>query len=182
MATRPERRLTYDDYVHFPEGQRWELIDGEAYVVPSPNRRHQQILGRLYILIADHLDRHGGGEAYVAPFDVVLDSSGDVVQPDIVFVTDERIDVLTDANIWGTPSWVIEILSDPRRDRKLKLSRYERFGIPEYWITDPDADRVEIYRLEDGRYAAPQTIRAPESASPLQPRGIAIDLNHLFRR
>ncbi len=180
MATRPERKLTYDDYVDFPEGERYELIDGEVYVVPSPNEKHQRVLGELYRQVANHVKQHGGGRVYSAPFDVVLDP-GDVLQPDLVFVADADLDVLTEANVWGTPTWVVEILSSkPERDRKLKLPRYERFGVSEYWIVDPFADRVEVLRLERGAYGEPVILEPPHVARPLLPPGLEIDLAELF--
>jgi Uma2 family endonuclease len=183
LATKPERRLTYEDYVGFPEGERWEVIDGEAFVVPSPNRRHQLIAGEIYRQTANHLKVHGGGEVYIAPFDVVLDPS-DILQPDVVFIAAQDLGVLTDANVWGTPTWVVEVLSPshPERDKRLKLQRYERFGVPEYWIVDPSEDTVEIHRLSAGSYGMPTVVRPPGQASPLLPEGLALDLREAFRR
>lgn len=180
VATRP--KLTYEDYLHFPEGERYELIDGEAWMVPAPNFRHQDMLLRLARCVADHLDAHGGGRVIMAPFDVVL-SDPDVLQPDLVFIADGDLDVLTEANVWGTPSWVVEILSkDVRRDRVLKRQRYERFGVPEFWIVDPVNDLLEVYRLESGRYGDPVVMRSTDAASPLAPEGLTIDLSSIFRR
>ena len=182
MATRPERRITYEDYVTFPDNERWEIVDGEAFLVPSPNESHQRVVGELHLQIGGYLKTYGGGRVYVAPFDVVLDPGGDIVQPDIVFIADEDMHVLTDANVRGRPSWAIEVLSPshPDRDRKLKLGRYERFGIPEYWICDPEAEAVEIYRLEGERYGEPTVMRAPERPSPLRPSGLSVDLSDVF--
>ncbi|MEX0874261.1 MAG: Uma2 family endonuclease [Actinomycetota bacterium] len=180
MATRPENKLTYDDYVTFPEDARYELIDGEAYVVPAPNTKHQQILSELYLQVGNHLKKHGGGRAFFAPYDVVLDP-GDVLQPDLVFIADEHLGVLTEANVWGTPSWVVEVLSkDEARDRKLKFQRYERFGVPEYWIIDPATDRLEVYRLEGGTYQDTLVFAPPAHVSPLRPAALSIDLGQLF--
>lgn len=182
MATRPDRKLTYEDYLHFPEGERYELIDGEAWMVAAPNTRHQDIAGRLYVVTHNHLDVRGGGRVFIAPFDVVLDP-GDVLQPDVVFIADDDLDVLTDANIWGTPSWVAEVFShDVRRDRVLKLQRYERFGVPEVWLLDPIDDALEIYRLTNGTYGEPMVARPPDIARPLVPMGLEIDLAYVFRR
>ncbi len=181
MAVRPSRKLTYDDYVDFPETDRWELIDGEAYVVPAPNTKHQRVLLRLLFEIQLHLRGHGGGEVFVAPFDVVL-SPHDVLQPDVIFVAQADEDVLTEANIKGTPTWVIEVLSPshPVRDRKLKLARYERFKVPEYWIVDPIADRIEVYRLQGDSYPPASIVAAPDVATPLSPTGFSVDLDALF--
>ncbi len=181
MATRPRRKLTYDDYVDFPEGERYELIDGDPYMVAAPNEKHQRVLGKLYLRVATFLEQHGGGRAYFAPFDVVLDPT-DVLQPDLVFIADEDLDVLTEANVWGTPTWVVEILSStPKRDRVLKFARYQLFGVSELWIIDPVADHVEVYRLEDGTYGEPTIFGPGERARPLRPSGLEIDVAELFR-
>jgi Uma2 family endonuclease len=182
VATRPDRTLTYEDYLHFPEGERYELIDGEAWMVPSPNARHQDIAGRMYRRVGNFLEAHRGGRVFIAPFDVVL-SSGDVLQPDLVFIAEGDLDVLTEANVWGRPSWVAEVLSqDVKRDRVLKLQRYERFSVPEVWIADPVDDLLEVYRLKDGRYPDPTVLRPPAVAQPLAPGGLGIDLAYVFRR
>jgi Uma2 family endonuclease len=176
-----DRKLTYEDYVHFPEGQRWELIDGEAYVVPSPNARHQDIAGLLYRRVAEHLETHGGGRVFIAPFDVVLDP-GDVLQPDVVFIADEDLGALTDANVWGKPTWVVEVLSPSTRgrDQILKLRRYERFGVSECWLVDPVANVVHVYRLGDDTYESPLEARPAELIGPLRPAELEIDLTELF--
>jgi Uma2 family endonuclease len=86
----PAVKLTYDDFVHFPDdGKRHELIDGEHYVTPSPNVRHQRILGSLHLLIGVWLESHPIGHIFFAPLDVVL-SDIDVVEPDLPFLSNER--------------------------------------------------------------------------------------------
>ena len=86
----PGVKLTYDDFVHFPDdGKRHELIDGEHYVTPSPNRRHQRISRHLTLLIGRRLEQHPGGEVFYAPFDVVF-SNVDVVEPDLLYLSNER--------------------------------------------------------------------------------------------
>lgn len=179
MATGPNR-LTYEDYLHFPEGERWEIIDGEAYLVPSPTADHQDAANQINYQILRHLKEHGGGRVFIAPFDVVLED-GDVVQPDVIFIADEDMDVLTRANVRGSPTWVVEVISDPLRDRNLKRQRYERAGIAEYWIVDPSAQTVEVYRLSDGAYGEPAVTRPPGAVRPLRPEGLEIDLGDVFR-
>lgn len=181
MAIRPERRLTYDDYVHFPEDKRWELIDGEALVVPAPNTRHQRILGRLFGWLFRYIEEHGRGEVFVSPFDVVL-SDFDVFQPDVVFIAPHDADVLTEANVRGSPSWAIEVLSpsQPDRDRILKLQRYERFRVREYWIVDPFENTIAIYRLTGDLYGEPVVLSGDQTATPLEPDGFTVELTRLF--
>jgi Uma2 family endonuclease len=138
-------------------------------------------VGRLFVAFAGHLKEHGGGRVFVAPFDVVL-SQFDVAQPDIVFVAVSDEDVITDANIRGTPTLAIEILSDPRHDRVRKRDLYARAGIPEYWIVDPDADRVEVYRLGGSSYAKPKIVEAGDSLSPTALPDLRIDISAVLAR
>lgn len=178
MATRQQPRLTYADLVAFPDdGRRWELLDGEAFVVPSPDWRHQDIVGRLYRLIADHLDAHGGGRVPIAPMDVLLsEDETDVVQPDIVFVSNDDRHVITPKNVRGVPTWAIEVVSDPVRDKKVKRDLYTRYGVPEYWAVDPELRHVEVYR----RGAQALVAAPPATVTPRVLPGLAIDLERLF--
>lgn len=152
MAT-AAAKLTYDDYLLIPDdGLRHEIIDGEHYVNPAPNRSHQQVQMNLILALGKHVRAHRLGYVYAAPFDVVL-SRVDVVQPDILFVSNAREELFTEANLQGSPDLAIEILSPSTRriDRTLKLRRYELFGVDEYWLVDPDAEQVEIYRRSSDR-------------------------------
>jgi Uma2 family endonuclease len=182
--TGPGVKLTYDDFVYFPDdGKRHELIDGEHYVTPSPGRRHQQIVRELLGHIWSHLKRHPAGEIYGAPFDVVF-SDFDVVEPDLLFVSNERARVLTQKNVQGAPDLVVEVGSPAtrRRDEKTKLQLYERFGVQEYWVVDPDLDAIKVYRLVEGRYqrAAELTLAAHDVLStPLMP-GLELSLYDVF--
>src|SRR4051812_22218097 len=108
--------LTYEDYVRLPSDRRWEIVGGVAHVVPAPNTRHQTIVVKLVQQIANHLTDHGGGRVFVAPFDTVL-TDADIFQPDIVYISADDIDVLTDLNVRGNPTWVIEVLSNPYYER-----------------------------------------------------------------
>jgi len=144
----PGVKLTYDDFVLFPDdGKRHELIDGEHYVTPSPNRKHQKISGNLFLLIGTWLEQHPIGQIYFAPFDVIF-TMFDVVEPDLLYMSNERAaEVLTDANVRGAPELVIEIGSEGtrRRDETIKRRLYERAGVSEYWVVDPEIDIVRVY-------------------------------------
>jgi Uma2 family endonuclease len=152
---RPVVKLTYDDFVLFPDdGQRHELIDGEHFVTPSPNQSHQTIVGNLHALLWNYLDAHGSGRAFVAPFDVVF-SHFDVVEPDILFISRERAaQILTAKNVQGAPDLVVEVGSPStrRRDERLKQQLYERFGVSEYWVIDPELELIKVYRAVEGQY------------------------------
>jgi Uma2 family endonuclease len=149
-------KLTYDDFLLFPDdGMRHELIDGEHYVTPSPNTKHQRVSGNLYWLIRQYLEAHPIGEMLFAPFDVVL-SRFDVVEPDLLYMSRERAaKVLTSKNTQGAPELVIEIASPGtrKRDETVKRRLYERMEVSEYWVVDPDVDTIRVYRLDGQRYA-----------------------------
>ncbi len=180
-AVREPDRLTYEDYCAFPDdGKRRELIGGEAYVTPPPRTRHQRVVGRVFSALANHVTVHGGGEVFVAPLDVVL-SDFDVVQPDVLFVAEADASRLRPEHLRGAPTLAIEVLSDPRRDGRLKHQLYGRSGVPEYWVVDPDSNWVEVYRLDGDAYGARQIIEPGELLrTPLLP-GLEIDLEQLLR-
>ena len=182
MARQPSVRLTFEDFLHFPDdGRRWELIDGEAFVTAAPKTRHQRVVLWLVRRIADHLEAHAGGEVFVAPYDVKF-GTHDVVEPDIVFVADRDAAIIRPERIEGVPTWIMEVLSDPHRDRQIKRQQYERFGVPEYWIVDSDADTVEVYVLREGHYPDPAVHRSPDTIEPASIPNLRIDLAALLAR
>jgi Uma2 family endonuclease len=164
MELNPARvKLTYDDFLLFPDdGRRHELIDGEHYVTPSPNVRHQWILGTLHMLMRAWLESHPVGRVFMAPLDVVF-TNFDVVEPDLLFVSTGRAaDILTAKHVTGAPDIVVEIGSPStrKRDETIKRQLYERGGVSEYWIVDPDLDVVRVYRNREGRFERPEELRA----------------------
>ncbi len=184
-SPRPDLRLTYEDFLLFPDdGKRHELIDGEHYMTAAPNLRHQKLLGRLYLAIADYLRAHPGiGEVYFAPLDVVF-SNWDIVEPDLLFVAADQREILTEKNVVGAPALVVEILSPSTRsrDRQLKHRLFEKSGVREYWMIDPDCDTVTVVRRGDGGgFTVREEIGAAAGAltTPLLP-GWVLPLGPLF--
>jgi Uma2 family endonuclease len=165
-------RLTYEDYCLLPDnGKRYEIIDGELFVTPSPLQRHQLVLANLLYYLTDFVKKHGLGTVYPAPFDVVF-SQYDVVEPDILYVSNARASVVTEKNVQGAPDLVVEILSEStaRKDRTTKLKLYARYGVGEYWVIDPMACSAEIYRLVPGGYELAAQLDSSQSlTSPLFP-------------
>ena len=179
-------KLTYDDFVLFPDdGQRHELIDGEHYVTPSPNRAHQTALGRLHLLIGSWLEAHAIGHVFFAPFDVVF-TPFDVVEPDLLFLSNARAAAaLTPQNVRGVPELVVEITSPGtrKRDETIKRRLYERAGVSEYWVVDPELDLVRVYRREgEGFSRAVELSREARDvlSTPLLP-GLEMPLVRIFR-
>jgi Uma2 family endonuclease len=186
MAVRDlPRKLTYEDYLLIPEdGQRHEVLDGEHYVTPSPFFQHQFTAGRLYLRLGNFVEAQGLGIVLFAPFDVLL-SPHDVVQPDLLFVSKERAEIVVERYVHGAPDLVIEILSKStrRRDERLKLERYDRFGVREYWMFDTERKTARIYRREGGRLvlaAEPAAAAGDTLTSSLLP-GLEIPLNEIFQ-
>jgi|SRR5437868_4110344 len=181
--SRPEVRLTYEEYLLFPEdGLRHELIDGEHEVTPAPSRRHQGILWRLTRAVDRWLVSHPeAGRAYFAPFEVKL-SAFDVVQPDLVFVAAAHQSRFTDAGLAGAPDLAVEILSPGtnRRDRTLKLRLYEKFGVAEYWLIDPDTESVTVQQLRAGRFEANEPLVGSATLRSALLPGLEIPLASLF--
>src|SRR5688572_20204160 len=149
-------KLTYDDFLLFPDdGLRHELIDGEHYVTASPNLKHQRVSGNLHFLIRAWLEQHPVGVVFYAPFDVVF-TRFDVVEPDLLYMSHARAkEALTAANVQGVPELVIEIGSPStrKRDETIKKGLYERAGVSEYWVVDPDIDVIRIYRRNADGFA-----------------------------
>jgi Uma2 family endonuclease len=184
--TSPGVKLTYDDFVQFPDdGKRHELIDGEHYVTPSPNTKHQRVLGNLHFLIRSHLETHPIGEVFLAPFDVVF-SYVDVVEPDLLYMSHARAgEVLTDMHVRGAPELVVEIGSKGtrKRDETIKRRLYERFGVTEYWVVDPELDVVRVYRRAGDRYERVAELSLENGdtlTTPLLP-GLELPLATIFK-
>ena len=146
-------KFTYHDYVQLPGDKRYELVEGELFLVPSPNLYHQRISRQLEMALWQYIGRHALGEVFDAPCDVVF-SEINVVQPDLLFVSTERRSVLTKANIQGAPDLVVEILSPStgQRDLGIKRNLYAKYGVREFWIVDPDVKAVEVLPLTETGY------------------------------
>ncbi|MEW6378683.1 MAG: Uma2 family endonuclease [bacterium] len=175
-------RLNYQDYILFPDdGKRHEIIEGEHYMAPSPNVRHQSISRNLEFVINQYVEEHDLGKVFDAPMDVIL-SDENIVQPDILFISKKNYGIITTQNIQGAPDLLIEILSESSRrlDRLIKMKTYGKFGVEEYWLVDPAIDQVEIFRMKKTGLKLLKTYQGcQELVSPLFP-GLKIDLKKVF--
>ena len=151
VDAKPTTKLTYEDYCKTPDDERWELLDGELVMAPTPNTVHQETSGNLLVLLMLFVDRMGIGQVFHAPLDVVL-SDTTVVQPDILFVSNERADIITEANVQGSPDLAVEILSPSTasRDWRIKLDLYAQHGVREYWVVDPYGQSIWVMAGSDG--------------------------------
>jgi len=141
---------TYNDYYNLSDDKRYEVIEGELIEMPAPNIEHQDISGNLEFMIRDYVKRNKLGKVYDAPTDVKLDDMN-VVQPDLLFISNENKGIIKDNYIEGSPDVVIEILSPSNRDHDMvtKFALYEKFCVKEYWIIDPDQKSIEIFSLDN---------------------------------
>lgn len=174
-------RFTYQDYLQLPEGRRYEILDGDLYMVPSPTPAHQMIASRLEFALHRHVVAADLGVVVRAPCDVLL-SDADVVQPDVMFISKSRQSMIKEHNIDGAPDLVVEVLSPTttERDRGVKLKLYERAGIPEYWLISPEARTIEVLGLSEGSYTCVGLYGAHDIlSSPLLP-SLQIPVQDIF--
>ncbi len=178
---------TYGEYLTWPEGAPFELIDGTAYVKepPAPSRPHQELAGELYLQVRLALEG-SSYRAYIAPLDVRLPRGAEadelidtVVQPDVLVVSD--LTKLDYRGMRGAPDWLAEVLSPgtARYDRSLKLRTYERARVPEVWLLHPFDRILSIHRLEGGLYGEPTILELTGKATIVAVPGVTIDLNRL---
>lgn len=180
---KPKIKFTYTDYKNLPESEtkRHELLDGEIVMVPSPTPYHQRISVNLGHIIWDFVHKHQIGVIYTAPLDVVF-SEWDVAQPDILFITKERLEIITEENIQGAPDLIIEILSPKtaERDRTYKRTLYARHGVKEYWIVDPETKTIEVAALTERGLKTVQIYKAGETLSSPLLKGLSLSLEEIF--
>lgn len=200
---RPYPKFTYEDYLLLPEDKRYEIIEGDLMMVPAPNVKHQRLLGNLYVPLRNYVEDKNLGEVFIAPCDVVL-SRYDVVQPDLIFVSKERQDIITEKNIQGAPDLVIEILStDKDRDQNcfnsgasssaptereglasvelLKKKLYAKYGIKEYWLVDQEAETVEVMELDEKGYRTAAKYADESMLTSLAFRELHLKLADVFK-
>ncbi|MDR1428871.1 MAG: Uma2 family endonuclease [Spirochaetaceae bacterium] len=174
-------RYTYRDYLVWKTDERYEIIDGEAYMMAAPSRMHQEISMALSAMLYTYLEGKPC-RVYAAPFSVRLfpaeDNSDDtVVEPDITVVCDaSRLD---DRGCKGAPDFIIEISSPStaRHDHIVKFNKYREAGVREYWIVNPEEKVVSAYRLKNGEYTA---VNYDDTAPVQVLPGCAIDLKSVF--
>ena len=181
-TTELRTKLTYEDYRNTPDDERYELIDGELIMSPSPREAHQYADVVLGSILYTFVNQRNLGRVYHAPFDVVL-SDTDVVQPDLLFVSRERLHIITEDNIQGAPDLAVEILSPSTsaRDRGYKRDLYAKHGVKEYWQVDTDAKQITVLSLNaHGDYDVVAVYGVGQTlASPLLP-GFALNLDEIF--
>jgi len=174
-------KFTYKDYLQLPEDKRYELIEGEFFMVPSPSYSHQLISKRLFRALDDYVTKLELGEVLYAPLDIVL-SQENVLQPDILFISKGRLDIITERNIQGAPDLVIEILSSTtaERDKGLKQKLYAKSGVREFWLVDPDKKIIEVMSLGEGGFESTGIYKAEAMLKSPLLEDISISIREIF--
>ena len=175
---------TYQDYLELPDDRnRYEILEGELIMSPAPSTIHQDVSGNIVLELKAFVRKNDLGKIYYAPYDVVL-SKHTIVQPDLLFVTNENKKIITEKNIQGAPDLIIEILSPATAYHDLveKKKIYQQFGVKEYWIVDPKMLWIEVYVLEEGKY---QLFQRSEKSGTVQSKiiaGFEIPLSKIFEQ
>ena len=173
--------MTYNQYVEFPDdGQRYEIIDGTLQMMtPAPSYKHQLIITRLASVI--YAPCREEGIFIVSPFDVVF-SQGNVRQPDFILILNENMHIISDRAVEGVPDIVGEILSHStaKNDRKSKFETYQRFGVKEYWIVDPELELLEQFVLVDDKYVLSHVYGRGETVKTSLLKCLAVSMDDIL--
>ena len=157
ILIKEEKRYTYQDYLHFSDDERWEIINGIVYdMSPAPKTKHQRIVIQFVRRLGDKIEQRGC-TLFVAPTDVIFDNFN-VVQPDVFVVCDKN--KITEYNIQGAPDLIIEVISvsTEKKDKNEKKALYEKFAVQEYVMVFPEKEYVERYCLTEGQYSSPEKL------------------------
>ena len=176
-----KERYTYADYAQLPEGAPYELIHGDLLMSPSPSAYHQRILRRLVRTLDNAVSEAHLGEVLFAPMDVFL-SDENTVQPDLMYIAQDRRGIIGEQKIEGAPDLIVEILSPSTayRDLTTKKRLYEQHGVKEYWIVDPEQKTVEVFEHTGGGFMQHARVVEKGTAASKLLNGLQIDLADLF--
>jgi Uma2 family endonuclease len=180
MTLVKEKRLTIEYYKILPEGAPYQLIEGELVMTPAPNPRHQIISANIFEKIREFTEELG--MTLYSPIDVYLGREN-AYQPDIVFISKDRQDIIQEDGIYGAPDLVIEILSPStaRYDLREKFRIYEKHGVQEYWIVDPEINSIEIYTKEKDHFSLITRAEDKGEVESVLLKGFVLTLDEIFR-
>lgn len=184
LTVEKKKKYTAEDYMLLEEGAPFQLINNDLVMSPSPIPLHQVISIRIAYAMLSFLNSiNDNGFLVCAPMDVKLDE-GNVFQPDILYITEERKAEIIKDRIEGAPDLVIEILSPSNAyyDLRQKKDIYEKYGVKEYIIIDPIAENAELYALKDGTYYLHQKAQKPEELKSLVITNFSFDLDQIFKQ
>jgi len=176
-----KKKYTYEDYLKTSDDKQYELIDGELLTTPSPVPNHQRISRKLEFILEKFVTENKLGEIFDAPCDVYLDDEN-VIQPDILFISLDRLVIIGEKNIQGAPDLAVEIISENSayKDMVQKKRLYARFGVKEYWVVIPDCEEIEIYILKDNTYRLYKSYNKSDNLESPLLKGLNIALKDIF--
>ena len=177
-----KERKTVKDYEALPEGAPYQLIEGELVMSPAPNFQHQRILKRLFLKFYEKVEKAGSGEVVFSPVDVYLDEEN-VFQPDLVVLLKDSLGKITERGVEGAPDVVVEALfpSTAYYDLRKKKEVYEKAGVKEYWIVDPEMEELEVYTNEGGSFRIFSKAKKEGKVKSSLIKGLEIELKDLFK-
>src|SRR5699024_10209322 len=184
MSDTVSKLVTYDDYQALPDdGNQYQIIGGKLYMTAAPFTKHQRTVRNIFLILDDYVVQNDLGEVFFAPFDVVL-SMTDVVQPDVLFIAKERLNIITQKNIVAAPDLIVEVLSPATRqiDRNPKKALYTRHGVKEYWLADPESQSMQQFVLKDNQLvvAGQADSKTPSFKSHLL-ENLVVELQAIFK-
>lgn len=172
---------THADYLQLPDdGRRYEVIEGELRVAPSPLARHQRVVGRVFSILNEFCERTGWGETFVSPLDVIF-SDITVMQPEIFVIRADRLGITSDW-VRGAPDLCAEVLSPSTMavDRGKRMDAYARYRVGDVWLLDPDARTLSAFRLTGEGYGDPEVLRGDAIFRPALFPGLEINLERVW--
>jgi Uma2 family endonuclease len=179
---RTDVKFTYADYAVLPEnGRIHQVIEGDLLMSPSPSYFHQSLVMRIAAALFQFAEGRKLGSVRTGPLDVILDDEN-VLVPDVVYVSNGRSSIIVPEGLRGAPDLVVEVLSpsNARLDRQVKRRLYARFGVTELWLVDPDAQRVEVYRLQENLERPARMLETTDTLTTNLLPGLEIALSMVF--
>ncbi len=174
-----EKEYSIEHYDLLPEGAPYQLINSKLVFMAAPEEIHQAVLGNIHYEIKHYLKKNKVGKVRIAPVDVVLDE-GNVVQPDLFFVSIKRSSII-DRKVFGAPDFVVEVLSSNAfYDRGEKLENYAKHGVVEYWIVHPTEEYIEVYHNEEKKLKLVQKAEKDDKVVSKAIEGLVLDVGDIF--
>ncbi len=152
MSLLKHKTWTYKEYYQLNDDKRYELIEGELIEIPAPTPNHQEILLELSLLLRNYVKTRKSGKIYLAPCDVIF-SDINTLQPDIFYISKDKLQIIQKNGIFGSPDLIVEIVSsNPDKDKVDKFRIYEKHQVQEYWLVDPIKESIEIFVLTKDQF------------------------------
>ena len=182
MIATEKKEWTYEEYYKIDDGNQYQVMKGELIMVPAPSTDHQRFSRYIEFILYNYIKKLALGEVFNAPIDLILDDKI-VVQPDLVFISKEKANIIKKRGIFGVPDLIVEIISKSsiKMDRQEKFKLYEKYGVKEYWIADPNNKTIECFFLENSKYEI--FCYADEKDNILKSKlldGLEVNLNDIF--